>query len=260
MGALLQYDSVEICYNSTAVVRDLSFSLKRGEVLGIVGESGSGKSSIVRAATGLLGESGAVSSGSIRFRDRDIQRLSESEMQKIRGAEIGMIFQNASATLCPVRTVGAQVFESMRAHMKISRDEAKAQCLELFAKLNLEAPLRIWESYPFELSGGMNQRVAIAAAMLMSPAVLLADEPTSALDVSVQKQLVAEMLQLRDLFGTAIIIVTHDIGLVSAMADAILVLHEGNVAEYGAAADILNAPKSDYTRALLRAVPRIRRA
>ena len=187
-------------------------------------------------------------------------RISRIFRRKIRGAKIGMIFQDAGASLCPIRTIGGQVHESMSAHMEISKEEAKERALELFDKLNFKDAGRIWDSYPFELSGGMNQRAGIAIAMLMTPAILLADEPTSALDVAVQKQVVMEMRQMRDMFGTAIIIVTHDIGVVSAMADRVLVLNYGNVMEYGDAERVLNTPQNDYTKKLLSAVPRLRRS
>lgn len=171
-----------------------------------------------------------------------------------------MIFQDAGASLCPIRTIGEQIYESMSAHRPVSKEEARDKAYSLFEKLHFKDSKRIWDSYPFELSGGMNQRAGIAIAMLMDPAVLLADELTSALDVAVQKQVVLEMKQLRDMFGTAIILVTHDIGVVSAMADTVLVLKDGNRMEYGPARQVLNHPENDYTKKLLAAVPKLRRA
>ena len=159
----------------------------------------------------------------------------------------------------PIRTIGDQIYESMRAHKKVSRNEAKNRAMELFEKLNFKDSQRVWDSYPFELSGGMNQRAGIAISMLMNPPILLADEPTSALDVSVQRQVVREMLKLRELFGTAIIIVTHDIGVVRAMADTVLVLKNGKTVEYGEAEKVLNHPQDPYTKKLLAAVPRLKR-
>lgn len=259
MEPLLKYDSVEVCFNGKAVVKNVSFSLQPGEILGVVGESGSGKSTIVKSVMGLLGPNGVVSKGDILFDGRNLPDLSEWEMRKIRGAKISMIFQDAGASLCPIRTIGSQIFESMKAHMSISKGEAKEKALELFSKLNFKETQRIWDSYPFEMSGGMNQRICIAISMLMNPSVLLADEPTSALDVSVQKQVVTQMLRLRELFGTAIVLVTHDIGVVSAMADTVLVLQDGNVMEYGSAKEVLEHPQSAYTQKLLAAVPRLRR-
>lgn len=260
MESLLTYQSVEVSFNGRAVTHDVSFSLHPGEILGIVGESGSGKSTLLKAAMGLLGSGGLVTKGDIWFKGRDLPDLSEREMRKICGAQIGMIFQDAGASLCPIRTIGEQIYESMSAHMEITRAQAREKALAMFEKLQFKDGQRIWDSYPFELSGGMNQRAGIAIAMLMEPPVLMADEPTSALDVAVQRQVVEEMLRLRELFGTSIILVTHDIGVVSAMADTVLVLKDGRIMEYGPAQQILQAPQDAYTRKLLAAVPRLRRA
>lgn len=260
MAELLNFEHVEISYGGTPVVHDVSFSVKPGEILGLVGESGSGKSTLIKAAMGLLGSNGMVTKGDILFEGKNIPDLPEKELRKIRGAKIGMIFQDAGASLCPIRTIGEQIYESMAAHMTISKEEAREKAYRLFEKLHFKDSKRIWDSYPFELSGGMNQRAGIAIAMLMDPAVLLADEPTSALDVAVQKQVVLEMKELRDLFGTAIILVTHDIGVVSAMADTVLVLKDGHTMEYGPTEQVLNAPENEYTKKLLAAVPKLRRA
>lgn len=260
MAELLSYEHVEISYGGTPVVHDVSFSVKPGEILGLVGESGSGKSTLIKTAMGLLGDNGLVTKGDILFDGKNIPDLPEKELRKIRGAKIGMIFQDAGASLCPIRTIGAQIYESMSAHMDISRADAQDRAFTLFEKLHFQDSRRIWDSYPFELSGGMNQRAGIVIAMLMNPAVLLADEPTSALDMAVQKQVVLEMKQLRDLFGTAIILVTHDIGVVSAMADTVLVLKDGRKVEYGPARKVLQAPEQTYTKKLLAAVPKLRRA
>ena len=260
MAELLSFEHVEISYGGESVVHDVSFSIKPGEILGLVGESGSGKSTLIKAAMGLLGTGGLVTKGDILFEGKNIPDLPEKELRKIRGAKIGMIFQDAGASLCPIRTIGEQIYESMSAHMTISKEDARDKAYSLFEKLHFKDSKRIWDSYPFELSGGMNQRAGIAIAMLMDPFVLLADEPTSALDVAVQKQVVLEMKQLRDMFGTAIILVTHDIGVVSAMADTVLVLKDGKQMEYGAAQQVLQFPENDYTKKLLAAVPKLRRA
>ena len=259
MAELLSFEHVEISYGDTPVVRDVSFSVEPGEILGLVGESGSGKSTLIKAAMGLLGTGGLVTKGDILFEGKNIPDLPEKELRKIRGAGIGMIFQDAGASLCPIRTIGEQICESMSAHVTISKAEAREKAYALFERLHFRDSRRIWDSYPFELSGGMNQRAGIAMAMLMGPAVLLADEPTSALDVVIQKQVVLEMKQLRDLFGTAIILVTHDIGVVSAMADRVLVLKEGQMMEYGPARQVLESPRNNYTKKLLAAVPKLRR-
>ena len=256
---ILKYDSVEVSFSGKPVVTDVSFSLESGEILGLVGESGSGKSTLIKAAMGLLGKNGMVTKGDILYKGQNILDIPEKEKRNIRGAQIGMIFQDAGASLCPIRTIGEQIYESMRAHKKVTKKEAEEHAMELFEKLNFKDSRRVWNSYPFELSGGMNQRAGIAIAMLMNPPILFADEPTSALDVTVQKQVVTEMIRLRELFGTAIIIVTHDIGVVRAMADTVLVLKDGKKVEYGKAEDVLNHPQDAYTQKLLSAVPVLRR-
>ena len=259
MAALLDYEHVEISFGGVPVVHDVSFQLHPGEILGLVGESGSGKSTLIKAAMGLLGSNGLVTKGDIWFEGKSIPDMSEKEQRKIRGAKIGMIFQDCGASMSPIRTIGEQIVESLAAHGKVDPVQAKATAMELFDKLHFKDGDRVWSSYPFELSGGMNQRAGIAIAMLMNPSILLADEPTSALDVAVQRQVVEEMLRVRDTFGTAIILVTHDIGVVSAMADTVLVLQNGSVMEYGKAKDVLENPQNDYTKKLLSAVPRLRR-
>lgn len=256
---ILTYDSVEISFGGKAVVHNVNFSLAPGEILGLVGESGSGKSTLIKAAMGLLGQDGLVTRGDICFMEQNILDIPEKEKRKIRGAKIGMIFQDAGASLCPIRTIGDQIYESMRAHKKVTKAQAKDRAMELFEKLNFKDSQRVWDSYPFELSGGMNQRAGIAIAMLMNPPVLFADEPTSALDVSVQRQVVNEMLNLRELFGTSIVIVTHDIGVVRAMADSVLVLKNGKTVEYGEAKMVLDHPQDPYTKKLLEAVPELKR-
>ena len=243
----------------TAALQDVSFSVEEGEIVGIIGHTGSGKSTLLKAAMGLLGSSGMVTRGDIWFEGKSLPDVPPKEMRRICGEKIGMIFQDCGASLSPTRTIGEQIIESMAAHRKVDVAEAKRAALELFDKLHFQDGERIWGSYPFELSGGMNQRAGIAIAMLMNPAVLLADEPTSALDMAVQRQVVEEMLHVRETFGTAIIIVTHDIGVVSAMADSIVVLSNGRVMEYAAAKDVLENPQNDYTVKLLNAVPRLRR-
>ncbi len=253
---ILAFDSVDISYENGEVLHDISFSLMEGEILGLVGESGSGKTTAIKSILGLLND-GVVSKGNINYKGENLLSLSEREMRQIRGAEIGMIFQDSKNSLSPIRTIGSQILESMAAHSKINKSEAKAKALDLFNRLNIHDPEKIWNSHPFELSGGMNQRIGIAMSMLTEPSVLLADEPTSALDVAVQKQVVQELLSLREIFNTAIIIVTHDIGVVSVMADKILVLKDGYSVEYGVAKDVLNNPKHEYTKLLLSCVPRL---
>lgn len=259
MEALLQYNHVDISYLGQPVIRDVSFSLHSGEILGIVGESGSGKSTLIKAAMGLLGCEGQVTRGDIWFKGKNLPELPPKELRKLCGPELGYIFQSSGSAFCPIRTVGAQLFETMRAHGKITKANFEVQALELLSKLGFDSGKRILESYPFELSGGMQQRVGIAAAMLLNPSVLFADEPTSALDVTIQKQVVEEMLMVRKTFGTAIVLVTHNLGVIGAMTDRVLVLENGRCVECGSTRQVLSQPRADYTKALLAAVPRLRR-
>ena len=259
MSEIIRYEHVDITYNGFKAVKDVSFTVDEGEILGIVGESGSGKSTLIKAAMGLLGPAGLVTRGDIWYKGMNLPDLSPSEIRKINGPELGMIFQSAGSSFCRIRTVGAQLYESMRAHESISKEAFRSRAVELLQKIGFENGDRILESYPFELSGGMQQRVGIASAMLLNPSVLLADEPTSALDVSVQKQVVEEMLLVRKTFGTAIILVTHNIGVIGAMADKVLVMKNGEMVEYGETRQVLDDPKEEYTRTLMSAVPRLRR-
>ena len=260
MAVLLDYQHVEISFNGNAVVHDVSFQLHPGEILGLVGESGSGKSTLIKAAMGLLGPTGLVTRGDIWYKGKNLPDLSPRELRRLNGPELGMIFQYAGSSFCPIRTVGAQLYESMTEHENISRGEFAARATDLLGKIGFDDARRILDSYPFELSGGMQQRVGIAAAMLLHPSVLMADEPTSALDVSVQKQVVEEMLLVRRTFGTSIVLVTHNIGVIGAMADKVLVMRYGEMVEYGETKQVLEHPKEDYTKLLMSAVPKLRRA
>ena len=242
MSEIIRYEHVDISYKGELAVHDVSFSVEEGEILGIVGESGSGKSTLIKAAMGLLGRDGLVTRGDIWYQGLDLPDLKPKEMRKICGSEIGMIFQMAGSSFCPIRTVRAQLYESVREHEKLTKEEFEVQVTELFEKFGFDDPKRILDSYPFELSGGMQQRVGIVAAMLLNPKILMADEPTSALDVSVQKQ-----------------VVTHNLGVIRAMADKVLVLENGEVREYGKTKEVLENPQSEYTKKLLSAVLELRR-
>ena len=259
MNEILRYEHVDISYNGVKAVKDVNFTVSEGEILGIVGESGSGKSTLIKAAMGLLGPAGLVTRGDIWYKGKNLPDLSENEIRKLNGPELGMIFQSAGSSFCPIRTVGAQLYESMTEHEQISKAEFRARALELLRKIGFENGQRILDAYPFELSGGMQQRVSIAAAMLLNPSVLMADEPTSALDVSVQKQVVEEMLLVRKSFGTTIVLVTHNIGVIGAMADKVLVMKNGETVEYGETKQVLNNAQEEYTRTLMSAVPKLRR-
>jgi peptide/nickel transport system ATP-binding protein len=248
---LLEIKQAEIRYGAKIAVKDFSLSLEKGEILGLVGESGSGKSTIIKSIMGLLCDSGLVTKGSIRYKGIDLKDYSPEAMRKLRGPEMGIIFPNYAASLCPVRTVGRQMFEYLNQHKKISKADMIFQADELMDKLNLKEGREILDCYPFELSGGMNQRIGIIMAMMLKPELLLADEPTSALDTRLQHQVVKEIMKMRELYHTSIIMVTHNIKIATYMADNIAVMYDGNLVEYGKTADIINSPQHAYTKILL---------
>lgn len=256
---ILSVEHLQVRYTGKPVLEDVSLTLLPGQILGIVGESGSGKSTLIRAAMGLLGSDGAVTGGSIRYKDKNVTGLKGEELRKLRGPQMGMVFQNTGASLCPIRTIGDQLYEAVLQHEKVSRQEIKERAMDLFDKMKLADGERILNSYPFELSGGMNQRVGIMMAMILHPDLLFADEPTSALDVTVQAQVVREMMKMRELFGTTIVIVTHNIGVVEYMADKVAVMYQGRLVEYGDTDAVMHHPQKEYTRRLINAVLRIHR-
>lgn len=251
---LLRMEHVTICYDGEPVVQDVSLELKQGEILGIVGESGSGKSTLIKAVMGLLGTEGTVTEGDIWYKGENLTDMPPKKLRRFLGPEIGMVFQDCKSALCPVRKVGVQICEAVRSHEKISRKEIKLRAFRIMGKIGLTDTERIWNSYPFELSGGMNQRVGICIAMILKPNLLLADEATSALDVTVQKQVVEELLMMREDFDTSMIVVTHNIGVVRAMADKILVLKDGKIRDYGSTDKVLNHSRDIYTRKLMDSV------
>ena len=255
MTEVIRYEHVDISYKGKRVVHDVSFSVEKGEILGIVGESGSGKSTLIKAAMGLLGKDGLVTRGDIWYKGMDLPDLKPREMRKLCGPELGMIFQTAGNSFCPIRTVRAQLYEFMTEHKKIKADVFENQAEELLEKFGFEDPKRVLDSYPFELSGGMQQRVGIAAAMLLNPKILMADEPTSALDVTTQAQIVRQMMQLREDYNTSIIVVTHNLGVAAYMSDYIIVMKHGRIEDQGTREYILKESQNAYTRKLLDAVP-----
>jgi len=253
--AILSIENLSINYGGPQVVSNVSFSLKQGEIIGIVGESGSGKSTLLKAILPLEDRGVNVKSGDVVYGGQPFSVLSGTEKKKLRGVEIGKIFQNPKASFNPIRTYRKQFIETLISHGKYEKSAFEEQVFEIFENLNLFEGKRILNSCPFKMSGGMNQRIAIAMAMLLQPKLLLADEPTSALDVSAQKQVIDELLKMRECYHTAIILVTHNIGILAKIADRIGVMHQGRLVEYGVAATVLRDPQDAYTKKLLAAVP-----
>lgn len=256
---LLDVSNLTIQYskNIEATVKDINFSLDRGEILTIVGESGSGKTTVIRAILGSLPNSGKITNGKIFFENHDLLKYSVRDWLAIRGKNISMIFQDSGNMLNPIQTIGKQFIEYLQVHDNVTDEEAYSFAVEMLTRMNLPNPENIMESYPFELSGGMRQRVGIAMAIIFRPELLLADEPTSALDVTTQAQIVKELMEIPRTCGTAMIVVTHNIGVAAYMSDKIMVMKQGKVVEYGKAEDIINSPQAEYTKTLLASVPQI---
>lgn len=250
----------ELCagYENREVLHCVSFDVLPGEIMGLVGESGCGKSTLLRTIMGMPAPGMTVNGGNISFEKQDLFRLSNEQMRHLRGSGIALVFQNPAGSLNPLKTVLSHFADSARDHSnKISRVSLKKNVLEILERLSFDDPIRVLNSYPFELSGGMNQRIALALAVYMQPRLLLADEPTSALDATIQAQVMDELLGLRKSFGTAIVLVTHSMGVVARLADRIGVMYSGRLVELGARDDVLYSPLHPYTKALLQAVPRL---
>jgi len=256
--SILDLNNLCVSYSDVNILKDINLSVNEGEIIGIVGESGSGKSTLIKSIIGLLGNNASIQSGTIAFEGKDITSLSLKEYRDIRGSGISMIFQNPLEFFNPIRKISKQIIETMRSHKDISKEDIKIKALDTFKFLGLSDGERVWNSYPFELSGGMNQRVAIALSMMLEPKLILADEPTSSLDVTVQAQVVRELMKMREKMNTSIILVSHNIGVVSYMSDKIGVIYGGQMMEYGDKFDIINNPKHPYTKSLIKSVPVIK--
>src|SRR3954465_9208035 len=237
-------------------VDGVSFSIGLGEVLGIVGESGSGKTVSMLTVMRLIRDPNVISEGQVLYRGRDLMRLSQREMRDVRGSEIAMIFQDPMTALTPVYTVGWQIAEQLRAHESLSRRQAKARTIELLAEVGISNPGRRLDEYPHQFSGGMRQRVMIAMALSCNPSLLIADEPTTALDVTIQAQILALMKRLQQDHGSSILLITHDMGVVSELAERIIVMYAGAVVEEGPKQASFRDPQHPYTWGLLGSIPR----
>jgi len=236
-------------------VDDVSLSVGRGEVLGLVGESGSGKSMTGYSLIGLIDPPGRIVEGRIRLEGVDLRDLSPEGMRAVRGNRIAMIFQDPMMTLNPVLRIDTQMIEAIRAHADVSVAAARARAREALVKVGIPSPDERLEAYPHQFSGGMRQRVAIAIALLNSPAVIIADEPTTALDVTIQGQILYEMQRLTRETGTAVIWITHDLSVIAGLADRVCVMYAGRIVEEGSVQDVLARPRHPYTRGLIDSVP-----
>ena len=253
---MLDINNITVQYgNNNPVIVDLSLHMKQGEIVSIVGESGSGKSTVIRSVMGLLPAGGKITKGDLIFNGHSLLSYSRDEWNKIRGTQVSMIFQDCGAMINPIRKIGKQFIEYIRIHEKISKEEASKKAINMLEQMMLPNPENIMNSYPFQLSGGMRQRIGIAMAMTFNPKLLIADEPTSALDVTTQSQIIRNMLELREKFNTGIIMVTHNLAVAAYISDKIIVMKDGKIVEQGSRDDILNHPKDEYTKKLLNSVP-----
>ena len=241
-------------------VNGISFNLEPGKTLGIVGESGSGKSVTAYSIMQILAETGKITGGEVRFHGEDITKWNSKQMQKFRGEKCSIIFQDPMTSLNPVFTVGSQLIEAILLHTDKNKKEAWARAVEMLTLVGVNEPESRMKQYPHELSGGMRQRVMIAMALVCEPDILIADEPTTALDVTIQAQILELMQDLQKKLGMAIIMVTHDLGVIASMCDEILVMYGGRVCERGTADDIFYRPAHEYTKGLLRSIPKTAKA
>jgi oligopeptide/dipeptide ABC transporter ATP-binding protein len=259
--ALLELDDLRTFFKTRAgevhAVDGVSFSLERGRTLGIVGESGCGKSVTALSIMGLLPPSGRIVGGSIRFEGRELTRMSQRELEDIRGRQIAMIFQDPMTSLNPTLTIGTQLVETMQRHLDLSRNEARKRAIELLEEVRIPNARQRLDDYPHRYSGGMRQRVMIAIALSCNPKLLIADEPTTALDVTVQAGILDLLDELREQHEMSMILITHDMGVVAEAADDIAVMYAGQIVEQASAEELFDHPEHPYTEALLGALPQL---
>ena len=261
MGHLLEVKDLEVKFalwsGELTAIDGISFSLDRGERLGIVGESGAGKSVTGFAIINLISRPGYISGGQILFEDRELNRLSEEEMRAIRGNSISMIFQDPMMTLNPVLTIATQMSETVMAHQDVSKADALDIALEKLKKVHIPSPEKRLQQYPHECSGGMRQRIVIAIALLTNPGLIIADEPTTALDVTIQAEIMDLLLELCESGKMGLILITHDLGVVSQVTEKIVVMYAGKIVESGSTRAVVEDPQHPYTRGLIKALPGI---
>ena len=258
---LLQVRNLRVEFNtrrgSLTAIDDVSFDIAQGEVLGVVGESGAGKSLTGMAIIGLLEPPGRVAAGEILLEGERIDNLSPEAMRRIRGRRIGAIFQDPLTSLNPLYTIGRQIIETIQTHLAMSHDEARKRAIALLAEVGIPAPERRIDHYPHQFSGGMRQRVVIALALCANPKLIIADEPTTALDVSIQAQIITLLKKLCRENGTAVMLVTHDMGVIAETADRVAVMYAGRIVEIGPVQDVIHDPQHPYTVGLMGSIPAV---
>jgi oligopeptide/dipeptide ABC transporter ATP-binding protein len=254
---LLEVRDLAVRFGDVAAVSGVSFAVRPGEFYGVVGESGSGKSVTARAIMGLLGEHATIDRGSIRLSGEELLTASPRRLRSLRGDTVSMVFQDALAALDPVYSIGDQLVEALRAHRPVRRREARQRAIELLGEVGIPDPEERIDAYPHQLSGGQRQRVVIASALIADPQLIVADEPTTALDVTVQKQILDLLRDIRRRRGASIVLITHDLGVVAQTCDRVAVFYGGVVVEEAPVLPLFTSPRHPYTRALLRSVPKL---
>jgi peptide/nickel transport system ATP-binding protein len=244
-------------YGTLVAVDGVSLSIAPGEVLGVVGESGAGKSLTGAAVIGLIDPPGRIGAGEVWLAGRRIDNLPAEGLRRVRGREIGAVFQDPLTSLNPLYTIGRQIVETMTTHLKLSSSAARQRSLDLLGEVGIPAPKRRFDHYPHQFSGGMRQRVVIALALAANPKLIIADEPTTALDVSIQAQIIALLKRLCREHGTAVMLITHDMGVIAETADRVAVMYAGRIAEIGPVADVIHRPRHPYTEGLMGSIPSI---
>lgn len=252
---MLDIQDMTVIYDDAVIIEHFNLHMKPGEIISLVGESGSGKTTVIRAVLGLLPGNGRVAQGDILLDGTSLLQKNDKELMDLRGNQISMIFQDTGSMLNPIKKIGSQFVEYIRLHEKVSKKEAYARGVKMLEQMRLPDGDNIMKSYPFQLSGGMRQRVGIAMAMTFNPKLLLADEPTSALDVTTQAQVVRQMMEMQQFHNTGIIIVTHNLGVAAYMSDRIIVMKNGRVEEEGNRDKILYHTTNEYTKKLIDAIP-----
>ena len=252
---LLTIDHIDVHYGEKMILHDVTMGLRKGQIVGIVGESGSGKSTTIYSVLGVLGKGGKVTSGEILYDEKNLLKLKKRARNELCGAHLSLIAQNPTDSFHPIRKIKSEFRELAKAHRDFDYGQAEENILHSMEKMKLDSK-SVMEKYAYELSGGMCQRASIAMAMALSPEILFADEPTSALDVTVQKEVVEELMQIRDAHGTSIMIVSHNMGVISYISDYIYVMLAGLVVECGSRDQVMHNPQHPYTRNLIKVIPR----
>lgn len=259
--ALLEVEHLDVRFplrrGEIRAVRDVSFTLARGERLGIVGESGAGKSVLAFSLLKLLSRPGRIASGQVRFEGRELTSLSDRQLRRIRGNRMAMVFQDPMTTLNPVLTIGQQMIESLKAHRRISSRQARTIAVHKLRQVKISSPEQRLEQYPHQLSGGLCQRVVIAIALLLDPDIIIADEPTTALDVTTQAEIIALLRELCDKHNVSLIVISHDLGVISQLTQRLLVMYAGRIVERGPTREIINDAQHPYTQGLINALPQM---